>query len=416
MSLLIKDALLDDKKRDIYIEKNRISKISKKIDKGADRIINAENKTIIPAFINGHSHAAMTLLRGYADDMPLQEWLTKKIWPIEGKLSKDDIYWGTRLACLEMIKSGTTFFNEMYWHFQGIAQAVEDSGIRADISSVMLGFEDDYNANAQISEAKQLLVKSKEFSERIGFCLGPHAIYTVSEKGLKWCKDFAKENNLKIHLHLAETKKEVDDCLKIHGKRPVKYLEDMGFLNENVIAAHGVWLDNDELDILQKHNVKVIHNPVSNMKLAVSSSLNFKAMKKRGIKVGLGTDGCSSNNNLDMLEEMKIASLLQKHDSNDPTSLSAKEAFDMATSTGAEIFGLDCGVIKEGKLADILLIDTNQAEFTPNYNTISNLVYSASGNNIDTTICNGIVLMENRKVKDEEEIIKKAKEISNRLT
>lgn len=415
MTILIKNVLLDDKETDVFVKGNRIEKISPNLQIEAEKIIDGNGKAIIPSFINGHSHAAMTLLRGFADDMPLMKWLQEKIWPTEEKLTREDVYWGTRLACLEMIKTGTTFFNEMYWHFEGIADAVEDSGVRAAISSVMIGFVDEQSSQNQIKRNEYLFRKSKEYSDRIVFCLGPHAIYTVEKDGLMWAKEFADNNDVMIHLHLCETKQEVDDCLEKRGRRPVEYLADIGLLGPNVIAAHGVWLSEKELDILKKHDVKVIHNPASNMKLAVSSALKYNSMKRKGIKVGLGTDGCSSNNNLDMLEEMKIASLLQKHDSKSATELTADEAFSMATSIGAEIFGLDCGKIEEGKLADFILVDLQKPELTPNYNLISNLVYSANGSCVDTTVCNGHVLMENRIVKDEKKILEKANEIAKKL-
>lgn len=403
MSILIKNALLDEIKQDIFIEGNKIARIGQNLTFKAQKVINATGKAAIPSLINGHTHAAMTLLRGFADDMPLKEWLETKIWPMEAKLTQEDIYWGTRLAALEMIKSGTTFFNDMYWYPETAAKAVEDSGIRALINHVIIGSTE----NSKEEQVNKLL-KLKSSTVDIG--LGPHAIYTVPKEGLVWAKKVADQNNIKLHIHLSETRQEVIDCQKVNRCRPVEYLQEIGFLGPNVIAAHGVWLNDHEIKILKHHDVKIIHCPTSNMKLASGNSLPYNKLRENKISLGLGTDGCSSNNNLDMFEEMKMASLLQKHDLKSATVLSANEAFEMGAN--AKIFGLDCGKIEEGKLADLLLIDLENPDLIPNYNLRSNLVYSANGSCVDTTICNGKVLMENKMLKDEEKIIGKAKEFA----
>ncbi len=414
MSILIKNVLLDGNKKDVFIEGNIIKKIGENLDCECDDKIDGDGKAIIPSFVNAHAHAAMTLMRGYADDMQVMQWLEEKIWPLEGKLTEEDVYWGTKLACLEMIKSGTTFFSDMYWHYHGTARAVEEMGIRAAVSAVFIDLFDKAKAEEQIEHNKELFEETKKYSDRVTFTLGPHAIYTVSKESLQWAKKFADENGLLIHIHLSESKNEVDECIKKNGKRPVEYLNEMGFLGKNVIACHSIWLDDKEIDILAKNNVKVVHNPVSNMKL---SSGVFPYNKLSGkLNIALGTDGCASNNNLDMFEEMKFASLLQKLETNDPTSLPAQEVFDMATVNGAKVFGLDCGEIKEGKLADLLLIDLKNVSVVPGHNLISNLVYSANGSCVDTTICNGKILMQNRKVIGEEEILEKANEIAMKLT
>jgi 5-methylthioadenosine/S-adenosylhomocysteine deaminase len=307
MSILIKNVLLNNKKTDIFIKGNKIEKIQENIFEKADTIIDGKNKAVIPSFINSHSHSAMTLFRGFADDIFLQEWLETKIWPKEAKLTEEDVYWGVKLACLEMIKSGTTFFNDMYWHPRGTAKAVEEMGIRTAVSSVFIDLFDGQKAKEQMQENQKLFQEIKKYSNRIMFALGPHSIYTVSKKSLKWIKQFADKNNLLIHIHLSETEKEVEDCIKQHGKRPVEYLDEMGFLGKNIIAAHVIWINDKEIDLLKKHNVKIVYNPTSNMKLS-SGVMPYEKMKKAGLKIALGTDGCASNNNLDMLEEMKFAS------------------------------------------------------------------------------------------------------------
>ena len=413
MSILIKNVLLNNKVTDIFIRGNKIEKIKENISEKADTIIDGKNKAAIPSFINSHSHSAMTLFRGFADDISLQEWLETKIWPTETKLTEEDVYWGVKLACLEMIKSGTTFFNDMYWHPRGTAKAAEEMGIRTAISGVFIDLFDKQKAKEQMQENKKLFQEIKKYSNRIMFALGPHSIYTVSKESLKQIKQFADENNLLIHIHLSETKKEIDDCVKQHGKRPVEYFEEIGFLGPNIIAAHCIWVNDKEIKLLKKHNVKIIYNPTSNMKLS-SGVMPYEKMKNAGLKIALGTDGCASNNNLDMLEEMKFASLLQKINNN-PTTLPAQESFNLATINPAKIFGLDYGEIKENKLADLLLIDLKNINLNPQHNLISNLVYSANQSCIDTTICDGKILMQNRKIKGEEGIIKKANEIAEEL-
>lgn len=413
MSILIKNAILNNKKQDIFIENNLIAKIGKNLEEKADTIIDADNKAVLPSFINAHTHSGMTLMRGYADDMQVMEWLEKKIWPLEAKLTEEDVYWGTKLACLEMIKSGTTFFNDMYWHFHGTARAAEEMGMRAAISSVFIDLFDKEKAKEQIRTTEKLFTESKKYSDRIAFALGPHAIYTVSEESLRWASDFAKKNNLLIHIHLSESENEVKECVKNHKLRPVEYLDSIGFLGKNVIAAHSIWLDEKEIDILTERNVKIAHNPASNMKLS-SGILPYEKMKDK-LSITLGTDGCASNNNLDMFEEMKIASLLQKLNSEDPTAMPAQEAYDMATINGSKTFNLNCGSVKEGKLADLILVDLKNINLIPNHNLISNLVYSANGNCVDTVICNGKILMQGKSVEGEEEIIKKANEFANKL-
>ena len=412
MTLLIEGVGLNGEKKDIYLEGNRIRKIADRIEISAEIVISGSDKIAIPSFINGHTHAAMALLRGYADDMPLKEWLETKIWPVEAHLTEEDVYWGVKLACLEMIKTGTTFFNDMYWHWQGAARAVEEMGIRAALSAVFIDTFHEDRMKEQIALNEALFAESCEFSPRVTFTLGPHALYTVSEKALRWSADFARENGVLIHFHLSETEEEVRGCLREHGLRPVKYLESLGFLGPHLIACHSVWLDEEEMDLLRAHRVRVVHNPVSNMKLAVGSVFPYPQMRERGLIMCLGTDGCASNNNLDMLETAKFASLLQKFHSHSQVVLPAHEAFEMLTSQGAQAFNLNCGLIAEGKWADIALVDLNHPQLVPHFNTESDLIYSANGSCIDTLICDGKILMQGRKVEGEEEIIARAREVA----
>ncbi len=416
MSILIKNALLDNKKKDIYIEGSRVSEIGSNISAEAEYRIDGSGMAAIPGLINGHAHAAMSLLRGYADDMALDEWLRNRIWPLEAKLTEKDVYWGSRLSCLEMIKTGTTCFNDMYWHFHGTARAALDSGLRAVISSVFLDTFDEKKAKEQIRESISLLKESKGYGSRITFAMGPHAIYTVSANSLQWIKEFADKNRLLIHLHLSETEKEVEDCMKMHKKRPVEYLDDLGFLGKNLVAGHAVWLNQKETLLLKKNNVKLVHNPSSNMKLCTGRVFPYSGLKKAGLTIGLGTDSSASNNSLDMFEEMKTAALLQKFSTDNPVIMPAKEALSMATLGSAMALGIDAGEIAENKLADILLIDLKNIQMLPRHNLISNLVYSANGSCVDTTICDGKLLMQGRKVDDEEKVIEGFMEHAEKLT
>jgi len=406
MSILIKDVLIGDEKTDIRIEGNRITEVDKVSGK-AEHVIDGRGKAAIPGLINTHTHAAMTLLRGYADDLELHEWLGKYIWPIEGKMSEEDVYRGSALACLEMIKSGTTCFSDMYWHLPGTIKAVEESGIRGVLSSVFIDRSNPDKAQEQ-RKAAERQVKESRRTERVRISLGPHAIYTVTEESLRWVKDFSDKHDLLIHLHLSETKKEVDDCIKEHKKRPVEYLDKIGFLGPNLVCAHSVWLNQKEINLMAEHDVKVAHCPISNMKLSVGAALNYQALRKAGVTVSLGTDGASSNNNLDMFESMKFAALLQKFSTNDPTALPAQEAFRMATAEGAKTLKLNAGELKAGALADIALINLKIPELTPSHHLTSDLVYSVNGGCVDTVICNGRVLMQGRKVEGEDKILKEA--------
>ena len=411
MSILIKNVLLDKKETNVYIEDNIIQEIGKKTE--ADYVIDGKNKAIIPGMVNTHTHAAMCLFRGYADDMKLEEWLQNKIWPLESKLRADDVYLGTKLACLEMIKTGTTTFNDMYFFMESAAKAVDETGLRSVLSYGFIDLFNDEKREKEIKKTKETVRAIENMhNDRIKPALGPHAVYTVSEEGLRWIKNYADEKDLLVHFHLAETKKENNDFIKKHNKRPVKYLNEIGFLDRKLIAAHCIWLNDDDINLLEKHNVKISYNPASNMKLA-SGVFNYQKMKK--LTVSLGTDGCASNNNLDMFEEMKIGSLLQKSYFNDETIMPAKEIFSIATENGAKALGLNAGKIEEGKLADVLLIDLKKPELTPNHDLISDLVYSANGSAVDTTICNGKILMKNRRVEGEEEILEKVKKVAEDL-
>jgi 5-methylthioadenosine/S-adenosylhomocysteine deaminase len=414
MSVLIRNVLCHGEVQDVLIQGNRFSRIGPGLDIRAEQVLDGSGQAILPSFVNGHTHAAMTLLRGFADDMDLHTWLHDYIWPLEARLTPEDVTIGAKLACLEMIKSGTTFFNDMYWHYEATASAVEEMGIRAALSSVFIDFNDPETAQRRWRECLELYEGNRNASERVTFALGPHAIYSVGRDSLLKARDFARENGVLIHLHLGETEKEFQDARQQWGLTPVEYLNSLDLLGPNLCACHAIWLTEGDMDLLAEKNVKVIHNPASNLKLC-SGFFPYAGLKSRGICIGLGTDGCSSNNNLDMLEEMKIASLMAKAWTKDPTSMPASEIFDAATRSGARIFGLDCGEIREGWVADCILVDLNHPQLVPNHTLISNLVYSANGDCVRSTICNGRVLMHDRQVEGEEEILARAREAAERL-
>jgi 5-methylthioadenosine/S-adenosylhomocysteine deaminase len=408
MAILIKDVQLDGRTTNVLIDGNRFKTIGPGLTTGAETIIDGEGMAILPTFVNMHTHASMTLMRSYADDLDLHDWLENHIWPLEANLDEEDIYHGARLACLEMIKSGTTCFNDMYWHYHGIARAVEEMGLRAVLSSVFIDFSDADRADEQRELSARLSAETEQYSDRIGFALGPHSIYTVSKDSLKWAARFAEENDLPIHIHISETQKEVDDCLALYGLRPVQWLEKIGLLGPNVIAAHVIHVTDEEVGILARNEVKVVHCPASNMKLA-SGGFPFKKMHAKGVEVSLGTDGCASNNNLSMMEEMKFAALLAKLKHNDPTLLPARTAFEMATVNGARALGLECGEIVEGRLADCMLVDLSNHRLAPGYHLEDDMVYSADSSCIDTVICDGRILMQHGRVEGEEEIVAEAR-------
>ena len=426
-TILIKNALIlnpnnfENKKQSLLIKGNLIAEIADEIDEdGVEKIIDADGKILLPGLINTHTHLSMTLFRGLADDLSLDSWLNDHIWPMEANLNGDYCYIGALLGAIEMIKSGTTTFSDMYFYMEDVARAVEDAGIRAVLSYGMIDFGDAERRENEINQNMTLFNSCNGMANgRIKVFLGPHSPYTASEDLLKKVRELADEYNMGIHIHVSETQKEINDSLDEKGLRPFEYLEKIGFLGPDVVAAHCVWLSDEEIEIIKKHGVKVSHNPCSNMKLASGVSPVSKLIEN-DICVSIGTDGASSNNNLDLIEELKTASLLQKVSTLDPKVLSSDEAIEMATIKGAETLGLseEIGSIEVGKKADIILIDTNAANMTPDSSSLSsNVIYSANGSNVDTTICDGKILMENKKLTelDENEIYAKARQAIKEL-
>ena len=420
-SILITNVTDQDGPVDIFIDASEtITDIGPGIRKEhrgePEFIVDGNGALVLPGLSNTHTHAAMSLLRGYADDMILQDWLGQKIWPLEAHLTGDDVFWGTKLACLEMIKTGTTAFNDMYFFMEDAARAVDESGIRALLCYGFIDLGDSEKREKECRATESLASHIRAMNNpRIRAAAGPHAPYTVSAEGLKWCAEFSMEQNIPLHIHLSETEKEVNDCIAQHGKRPAVFLDECGVLTSRTIAAHGCWLDDAECTLLGKRGVHVSHNPASNMKLATHRALPYPRLMAAGANVCIGTDGCASNNNLDLFEEVKIAALLQKFFWNDPTVLPAPEALAMATVYGGKALGFGAGNLKAGAPADLILVSTKTSCNTPMHNAASNLVYACSGSAVDTTICNGRVLMFERTVPGESEILSHASDAAVRL-
>lgn len=426
-TILIKNALIlspntnFETKQSILIKDNLIAEISPEIDESnPDKIIDATGKILLPGLINTHTHLSMTLFRGLADDLSLDSWLNDHIWPMEANLNGDYCHIGALLGAIELIKSGTTTFSDMYFYMEDVARAVDMAGIRAVLSYGMIDFGDEEKRKNEINENLALFNACDGMSNgRIKVFLGPHSPYTASEELLIQVRELANEYNMGIHIHVSETQKEIEDVSAEKGLRPFEYLDKIGFLGPDVVAAHSVWLSDDEIEIIKKNNVKISHNPCSNMKLA-SGIAPVSKLIENDICVSIGTDGASSNNNLDLIEELKTASLLQKVSTLDPKVLTSDEALAMGTIKGAEALGLESeiGSIEVGKKADIILIDTNSANMVPDSSSLSsNIIYSANGSNVDTTICDGKILMENKKltVLDEDEIYQKARQAIKEL-
>jgi 5-methylthioadenosine/S-adenosylhomocysteine deaminase len=412
MSLLVRDCswiVIQDSARtvlkdaSVYVEDGKITEIGRGTSHGGDHVIDGHGMILLPGLVNMHTHVPMVIFRGYADDMLLQDWLSDRIWKLEPNMTEETCYWGTMLGCLEMIASGTTTFNDMYFFVKSVAKAVHDVGIRAVLSSVIIDYTPDPKLHRE--NASKVLDYLKEIrNPLLTAAIAPHSVYSCSEETLQWAKTRADKEHVLVHTHIAETRKEQGDIENKLGLRVVEYLDRIGFLGANVVGAHCGWVSIKEVKLLGESGTKVAHCPVSNMKLAVGGAAPLPEMFESHVCVGLGTDGAASNNTLDMFETMKFCALLHKHTRWDPTILPAQTTLDLATRDGARALGMEetIGSIEVGKSADMILLDTRAPNMMPIHGkdtVISDLVYSASGANVDTTIVNGKVLMEKRRFK-----------------
>jgi 5-methylthioadenosine/S-adenosylhomocysteine deaminase len=412
--ILIEGIRLRGRTVDVYIDgEGRIASLGRVAGRGsrkdAETRIDGSTLLLMPGLVNTHTHAAMTLMRGYADDMPLRDWLERKIWPLEAHLTGEDVYWGTKLACLEMIRSGTVAFNDMYFFMEETARAAGEMGLRATLAYGFIDLGDGERREREIRATERFVSAVRGLGNPgIQTAVGPHAVYTVSPEGLRWCADFSREEGIGIHVHLAETEQEVRDCMAAHGKRPAAHLDACGCLTERTVAAHCCWLERDECALLAARGASASHNPGSNMKLAVNRAMPYPWMREAGVNVTLGTDGCASNNSLDMFRAMRDAALLQKFAWNTQTLLPAPEALHMATAAGSRALGIPSGRIEKGAPADLVLVSVAEPSMTPLFSEESNLVYAASGSSVDTVICDGRILMLRGQVPGEEEILAQA--------
>ncbi|MCX7884931.1 MAG: amidohydrolase [Caloramator sp.] len=408
MNILIKNAYIitmNEKEEvlenaDLAIENDRIKYVGKvPADFKADKIIDGSKKAVLPGLINAHTHMAMSLFRNYADDLPLHEWLTQKIWPIEDKLTGEDVYYGTMLSIVESIKSGVTCFSDMYFFMDDTAKAALESGIRARLAWGMIGVRADDDSRFDITKRFYNNWQGKG-DGRITVMAGPHAPYTCSPEYLKRVADFAKEMNLSVHIHLSESKREVEENYEKFGKSPIKHVYDLGIFDVPVTAAHCVHLSDEDIDILKEKNVSVVYNPGSNLKLGNGFAPVVKLLQK-GVNVALGTDGSSSNNNVNMFEEINLSAILNKGVTGKPTVVPAIEALKMATINGAKALCMDkeLGSIEENKKADIIIVDMNKPHFYPIHDVVSSMVYTAQGSDVETVIINGNIVMENYEIK-----------------
>jgi 5-methylthioadenosine/S-adenosylhomocysteine deaminase len=378
-----------------------------------DERLDARGRVLLPGLVNGHTHAAMTLFRGFAGDLALMDWLENHIWPAEARLDADDVYWGTRLACLEMIRTGTTRFWDMYWQPAAVARAVTDAGLRATVGLALIDGLDPAKSTALRADALRALDELADADPRVTPCLAPHGIYTVSTDSLAWVAEQAATRDLPVQLHFLEIEDEVTGCLDRTGQRPGPYVDGLGLLTPRTVLAHGVWMEEPELDVVAARGSTVVTNPVSNLKLAGGRIFPYQAVRSHGIPVGLGTDGAASNNGLDLLQDIKVLSLLQKHAANDPRVLPADESWQVVTGALAPGLG-GRPDLSPGAPADFLLVRGDAPELTPGH-LVPNLVYSASGSVVDVTVVDGRVLMRDGEIDGADEVRAKARERAERL-
>lgn len=416
-SILLNNVTLGGVCSDILISDDKIAAIGEcgSFEFPQDtEVVECSGKTAVPGFINMHTHAGMAMMRGVGEDISFHTWLDR-IWEVEKNLSDEYVYHATKVACLEMVKTGTTTFNDQYWFMPMAYKAAIELGIRPSLSYVILDRNDPEESERQKVQCQQMYEWAVKWGNEALFMISIHAIYSVREEMIVWAADFARSHGLKIHVHVSETRKEVEDCLAQHGMSPVEYLDKLGILGPDVIAAHTLWLSDKDVEILGRRGVTCVHNVNSNLKLASGYKFMYNELRDAGANICLGTDGCASSNNLDMLETMKTAAMIQKAWRNDPSAMPLDELMAMTTSNAAKALGIDAGRIEVGALADILLVDTDSYHFLSPGSFEANLVYSAHSDSIDSVICGGRFVMKNRIVPGEKEILAEAKKFLNRI-
>jgi len=414
--ILLKNALLHDEPVHILVDGSRIARVSHTpLDVPDAQCIDCTGKAVIPGFINMHTHAAMLLLRGIYEDRTLYDWLDG-IWKIEAGLDGDFIYWGTKAACLEMIRSGTTTFNDQYWFAPHARRAAVEIGLRPAVSFIFLDSHNHEMMLRQRDACQRLYQRTLEWGDDSIFTISIHSVYTVSEENIRWATAFARDHGLRLHLHLAETALEDADCRKAHdGLSPTAYFNSLGVLGPDVIAAHCLHLSDDDVELLGAHRVNCVHNINSNLKLASGFRFRYNELRDAGANVCLGTDGAASSNNMDMLEHMKNSALLQKAWRGNPAELPLEELLDCATVNGARALGIDSGVIREGASADLSLVDLTGTAFLSPGSVLANLVYASRSDVISDVMVRGKWVMRDRRIEEEERILEGARSVLKQI-
>ena len=420
--ILLKNIVTEGVVADILIDADRIAGVfpagtfCDSQDCGDDvYVVECEGKTAVPGFVNMHTHAGMAMMRGIGEDIAFHEWLDR-IWKVESMIDEEYVYHATKVACLEMIKTGTTTFNDHYWHMPMAHKAAMEMGLRPVLAYVICDRNDPEESERQKKQCQEMYEESLAWNDHSMFAVAIHAIYSVREEMIVWASRFAREHGLKVHIHVSETRKEIEDCMAQHdGMSPVEYLDSLGVLGPDVIAAHTLWLSENDIRILGERGVTCVHNVNSNLKLASGYRFLYNELRDAGANICLGTDGCASSNNLDMLETMKTSAMIQKAWRDDPSAMPLNELMDMATSNAGKALGLEAGKIKEGYLADILIVDTQNYNFLSPGTFEANFVYSAHSDCIESVICNGRFVMKDRVVPGEKEILAEARKVMFKL-
>ncbi|HIT71934.1 MAG TPA: amidohydrolase [Candidatus Scatovivens faecipullorum] len=422
MKTLVKNAYVLDmigevaniEKKDILINDNVIESIEKDINLEVDEKINARNMLVMPGLVNTHTHLAMSIFRGYKADRKLMDWLENAIFPVEDKLKPEDIYWNSYLSCLEMIKSGTTTCNDMYFGMNKTVEAINDTGLRAVVAWCM---KDD-SIKDKVEQTRKYAKLYNKKDSKIKIYVSADAPHTCNPDTIKLCVDLAKELKTGMHIHLAETIEEESKIKSRYNKRSTEYLNDLDVFDVPVVLAHGIYVSDSDIEILKNIKGGISHNPISNCKLS-SGICDVVKLRKNGINIGLGTDGIGSTTTMDMFEEMKTAAYLQKVNTMQPSSILAYDILKMATIEGAKVLGMEdeIGTLEPGKKADMIFIKTDKLHLCPENDVCANLVYSANGADVESVMIDGKIIMQNRKMVnlDEKEVIRQVKKIAKRL-
>ena len=412
--ILLKNILHNDVPSDVEIAEGLITSIrpagSAHTESDAE-VLDCTGKAVVPGFVNMHTHAGMAMMRGIGEDIAFHEWIAR-IWQAEKEIDAEYVYHATKVACLEMVKTGTTTFADHYWYMQEGRKAALELGLRPVIAYVICDRNDPEESEKQKVQCLAAYEESLTWPEGSQFTIAIHAIYSVSEPMILWAVNFARKRGLKIHIHLSETEKEVQDCMALHdGKSPVEYLDSLGVLGPDLIAAHTLWLSDKDIELLASRGVTCVHNVNSNLKLASGYRFRYNELRDAGANICLGTDGCASSNNLDMLETMKTSAMIQKAWRNDPSAMPLNEIIQMTTANAAKALGQNIGRVEEGAEADLLIIDVQGYSFLSPGPFLANLIYSAHSDCVESVICKGRFIMKDREVPGEKEILEQARKI-----